>query len=385
MNNRPVRVLYYIDRLDSGGGAQKFILENIEHINNDKIHIDCLSLDDGNVFKDVEDNLCKKNVSLFKLKGIWRIGLIGFIKYIFALNKFFKDHNDYDIIHMHGTSKEFFILYFAKKYNIAVRIVHSHNIDFTTSSCIKKFIGNALKYPLRFYATDYFACSQSAGKWLFGDEKTKDDKFHIINNAIDVDKFTFDDKIRKSIRTDMGLNDNFIIGHVGRFSKQKNHDFLLEIFNEIYKTNSTAILLLIGIGDDEKKIKEKAHTMKLDECVYFLGFKNNINEYMQAMDVFLFPSKFEGLGIVLIEAQAAGLPSFTAKEVVPQEAKVTDLLKYISLDESSRVWADAVLNISNDRTIDRKNEIEKAGYSIEQTANKLEKLYADMARRKKCI
>ncbi|MPN27126.1 Glycosyltransferase Gtf1 [bioreactor metagenome] len=176
------------------------------------------------------------------------------------------------------------------------------------------------------------------------------------------------------MRSELNLENQLVIGHVGRFTDQKNHTFLIDIFFEIHKQKQNSRLILVGSGDKEDEIKEKVNTLGISDSVLFIGFKSDVSDYMQVMDMFLFPSKFEGLGLVLIEAQAAGLPSFTSASVVPEEAKVTDLLQYISLKKSAETWAKIIL----DATLQRKdtyNEICSAGYEIKSAAYKLEKFY----------
>ena len=368
-----VKVLYFVDRM-LRGGIQTFVIENMKHMDKNKIQVDYLLLDDGNKYE-LEDTLIEMGSKIFKLKGIWFRQPFDFIKYCIALNKFFKKHNDYKVVHLHSSSKNFMVLYYAKKYGIKVRIAHSHNIGFQSKNKMQILLGNIFKVPLKKYATDYFACSEIAGEWLFGKKNVKSGKVIIIHNAVDLDKFKFNNEKREKLRKELNIEDtDLVIGNVARFTNQKNHEFLIDIFNEIYKKNNSSKLLLIGTGEKEIYIKEKVNELGLTNDVIFLGFKTNVNDYMNVMDIFLFPSKYEGLGLVLIEAQANGIKCFTSQNVVPLEAKVSDLLEYISLNETSKNWANKVLSVNKNRKNVKEKIIEK-GYSIEYTAKKLEQFY----------
>ena len=225
------------------------------------------------------------------------------------------------------------------------------------------------------YATDYFACSYLAGEWLFGKNNIKNGKVKVIHNAVNYDRFKYDEKIRKEIRKEFKIKDNeLLFGNVGRFIVQKNHTFLIDIFKEIHKKNKNTKLILVGIGEKEEEIKEKVKRLDLDNFVIFAGFRKDVNKIMQAMDVFLLPSICEGLPIVGVEAQAAGIPSFASKDVVTSEAKISKVFNFISLDKKAEEWADIILNSDLTRK-DTKDELKKAGYFIEDSAKELVDFY----------
>lgn len=372
MENKKVRILYFVDRMLKGG-IQALVLEIAKNIDKNKFQLDFLLLDDGNKYE-LEDELKKYCTNVFKLQKIWLRKPIDFVKYTKALDDFFKMHNDYDIVHMHSSSKNYMVLKKAKKYGIKTRIAHSHNIDFQTSNIIKKFIGNLFKINLKKYATDYYACSKLAGEWLFGKKIVKSDNFKIINNAIDCTKFKYNEQVRKQIRDELKINENeLVLGNVGRFSEQKNHEFLIDLFMKVYSEKKNSKLLLIGTGEKEEQIKEKVKKLNIENSVIFVGFSKKVSDYMNAMDIFVFPSKFEGLGIVLIEAQANGLHCLASEGVIPNEAKVTNLLEFINLNNIEN-WKERILNMP----LERKNvqfEIENHGYSINKMVKKLEQLY----------
>lgn len=367
---RKIKVLYFVDRM-LRGGIQSLVIDWVSRFDRKKIEVDFLLLDDGNKY-DLEDNLKEMGCKVYKLKNIWVKRPSDYIRYYKEANKFFNEHNNYDVIHFHSSSKNYPILKFAKKYNIKKRISHSHNIDFQTNSLFKKLVGNIFKRMLIKYSTDYFACSQIAGEWLFG--KKSNNKVQIIRNAVDYDKFKYNEEIRKEIRKDLNIKDDeILIGNVGRFVKQKNHLFLIDIFYE-YQLKCNSKLLLIGTGELEDEIRAKVKKLKIEDKVIFLGFKTNVNDYMQAMDYFTFPSLFEGLGLVLIEAQAAGLTCFASKDVIPNEAKITKELEFISLDKTSMEWAEQIPKKITKR-INSYSQIKENGYLIEDVVENLQNLY----------
>ena len=371
--DKPVKVLYFVDRM-LRGGIQTFIIENLKHMDMDKVKVDILLLDDGNTYE-LEDELRKLGCLVYKLDGIWVKKPWDFIKQAKALDRFFKEHHDYKVVHLHSSSKNFMVLKYAKKYGINVRIAHSHCIDFQTNSSLKKLIGDLFKLPLRKYATDYFACSKEAGKWLFGEKIVNSDHFEIVHNAVDLEKYKFNEETRMKIRSELNIEkDTIVLGHVGRFVELKNHDFLIDIFYEYNKICKNSKLLLLGTGIKENEIKEKVKKLGIEESVIFAGFKNNVNEYMCAMDLFILPSKTEGLGLVLIEAQASGLKCFTSKDVVPEEAKVSELLEYISLENGAKEWAEILLETKLKR-VNNQDSIKEKGYDIIETSRFLQNFY----------
>lgn len=370
---KKVKVLLFVDRMRHGG-IQQFLVENIKHMDKINLIVDVLTLDDGKTYP-LEQAVEEAGANYYKLKGIWINKPSDYLKYAKVINDFFKKHNDYKVVHMNASSKNFLLLKYAKKYNIPVRIAHSHNIDFQTKNPVKKIIGNVLKIPMKKYATDYFACSYLAGEWLFGKNNIKNGKVKVIHNAVNYDKFKYDVKVRKEMRKDFKIKDNeLLFGNVGRFTNQKNHTFLIDIFMEIHKQNKDTKLIIVGIGEKEEEIKEKVKSLGLDKVVIFAGFRKDVNKIMQAMDVFLLPSLYEGLPVVGVEAQAAGLTSFTSKDVVTSEVKITNAIEFISLEKSAREWANIILSSDLTRK-DTKKALKKAGYFIEESAKELVNFY----------
>ncbi|KNY26832.1 glycosyl transferase group 1 [Pseudobacteroides cellulosolvens ATCC 35603 = DSM 2933] len=290
-----------------------------------------------------------------------------------SLEHFFKEHSEYKIVHGHLTSTAFMYLKIAKKYGVKCCIAHAHNTNVPRN--IKGFIEKESKKLMLKYTDRLFSCSDAAAKFYFGEKIINTRGYNVLNNAIDSSEFIYNEKDREMIRQVLELEGKFVIGHIGRFETQKNHKYLLNIFRKIVNRKSNSVLLLIGKGPLEEEVKQKVHEMKLDKNVIFMGVRSDIPLLLQGMDVFVLPSLYEGLGIVLIEAQAAGLKCF-ASSSIPSEAKITDLVTFISLENSTEYWADEILKYYNG--YNRKNcqkEIEESGYEIKSEVSNLEEFY----------
>ena len=371
MKTEPVKVLYFVDRM-LRGGIQSLVIDWVSRFDKNKIHVDFLLLDDGKEYE-LEQTLKELGCTVYKLKGIWVKTPIDFIKYKYAVKNFFKEHHDYKVVHMHSSSKNYMILKYAKKYGIPIRIAHSHNIDFQTKNPLKKLIGNLFKKPLIKYATDYFACSKIAGEWLFGKDIVESDKFRVIHNAIDYDKFKYNDDIRNETRRKLGFNDSdIVVGHVGRFVTQKNHSFLVDVFYKCYEQNNNYKLLLVGTGELEGFIKEKVKSLGIENNVIFAGFRNDANRLFNAMDIFCFPSLFEGLGLVLVEAQANGLSCFVTEKTIPEEVQINQNFRFLPLDKEK--WIEEINTADIARCNSRENIVEN-DYLIDNIVKKLESFY----------
>ena len=229
------------------------------------------------------------------------------------------------------------------------------------------------------YVTDYMCCSELAGRWLFGDKAYDSGKVYLLNNAIDLDKFKYNKSLRKEKRKELGISDDtLVIGHIGRFVAQKNHTFLIDIFNELHKKNPSSLLLLVGQGPLMEEIKNKVKELKLNDSVRFLGQRNDVNELYQAFDVFCLPSLYEGLPVVGVEAQASGLLCILSNAMT-KETKVLDITKFMSLNNTPREWADSILDdVKRYKIIDSSKEMRSKNFYIKEEAKKLEKYYLNL-------
>ena len=364
--SEPIRVAHIVGKW-LGGGVEAVVMNYYRHIDREKIQFDFICDDDSTdiPYEEIE-----------KLGG--RIILVpGYqkpFKYHKELKKIFKENN-YKIVHSHISTMSIFPLFAAWLAKVPVRIAHSHS---TTNKKEKK--KNLMKQVLRpfskVFANNYMCCSELAGRWLFGNKTYEKGKVYLLNNAIDLDKFKYDKKVRESKRKELGIKkDTLVIGHIGRFVQQKNHTFLIDIFNEIVKKNKDSVLLLAGQGPLLEETKAKVKELGIEEKVQFLGQRSDANELYQAFDVFLLPSLYEGLPVVGVEAQAAGLLCFLSSDMT-KETKVLEATTIMNLTNTPEEWAISILDkVSTYKRIDTKEEISSNNFNIEVEACKLEKEY----------
>lgn len=368
IQNKPIRILQVFSRLGRGG-AETMIMTYYRNLDRSKVQFDFL------VHTDEE---CPFDSEVIKLGGkIYRMPQYkgsNHIQYQKKWKVFLQEHTEYKIIHGHYFTISAVYFEVARKLN-RICIGHSHISNIMQDSLIGKLKYHLFIKPIKRLSDYYLACSEDAGEWMYGRDIFNHPHFHIMNNSIDAIKFTFNQTIRNQIRHEFNLENKFVIGHIGRFNYQKNHDFLIDIFSEIKNRKSDAILMLVGEGELKHDIINKINNLKLSNDVVFTGERSDVPNLLQAMDVFLFPSHYEGLGIVLIEAQAAGLPSLTSLNVVPKEAQVTELLQFISLKEDANHWSEEVIKAKNKTRLNRYQEIEEKGYDIHTNAMWLQEFY----------
>lgn len=302
--------------------------------------------------------------------NIDRKTLKGRIIYNHRLYKFLKT-NKYDIVHINSGAFFFtFLCVIMCRLTCNKKtIVHSHNTPKINK--VKRTLIKILNPLYRKMTNVHLSCSSEAAKSLF----TKTDDVIILKNGLDVNKFKYNEKIRNEYRKELGIENKQVYGHVGRFDKQKNHDFLINLFYEIQKKQD-AVLLLVGTGILEDEIKQKVKQLKIENKVLFLGFRDDVNKLLNCMDIFLFPSLYEGLGIVVIEAQTSGLPTFVSNGI-PDEANISNNFHKINTFDIKE-WTKQIANTkSKDRNNEYKNTIKK-GFDIKNTSKQLEQIYKDL-------
>lgn len=341
------------------GGLTTVMMNYYRAMDKTGLKIDFASTNDP---PDVLLDELKANGSQYFNLGSRKKQLLKYLKNLKAVLK----NGQYDVIHVNGNSATMvFELMTAKKCRVPVRIAHGHTTQ-TDHAILNKLLKSAFK---RSY-THAVAVSSKAGNWLYDGEK-----YEILKNAINVEKYQFKETIRKKIRYDLGIEDKCVIGHLGKIYEPKNHDFLIDIFYEIKKINKYACLLLVGDGELKDKIKSKCERLNLEDVI-FTGMVNNVYDYLQAMDVFVFPSLWEGSPLALIEAQASGLPCIVSSNVT-KDAKCTANTVYMDLTEGAEAWAKKAVEVSKhlpSRT-DVLDEIRLSGYDIQMEAKKLRKIY----------
>ena len=369
--NQPIRVLQIVGRMDRGG-IESFVMNLYRNIDRDRVQFDFLA----HYGKEAEynDEIRSMGGKIYEMPAIRNEKHVYYWKalsYICALNSFFKEHH-YSILHGQMTNTASIYMPIAEKNGVATRIAHSH-----TSHGKEGILGlatNVLQISTYKYATDYFACSEKAAKFLFPKSLLKNDKVKIIPNAIDSARFRYNEDIRQKVRSDLGITNKMVIGAIGRFRKEKNQIFLPEVLKEVLAIEPNAILLFIGDGPLEDEVKQKANELGVANNTVFLGSRSNVADYMQAIDVMAMPSIFEGLPVVGIEAQAAGLPIVASKGIT-QEMNILGLVDFLSLEEDKKYWAEEIVEKAQKKRKDTYSEIKAAGYDIKETASMIQDFY----------
>jgi len=366
--NKPIRVLQLFTTLNRGG-AETMIMNYYRNIDRTKVQFDfTVHRQEKGAYEDEIDFLGGKIYRFLPFHPK------NFIAYKRQISLFFDEHPEYQIIHGHVSHLGYFFYKEAKKRGIPCIIIHSHNTGMDID--IKAPFHVYFKYVSCKYPTHYFSCGQKASEWLFG--KRHDKKVHILKNAIDTKTFFYDKNISYTVKKQINLENKFVIGNIARFSPQKNHSFLIDVFSEIYNKNKNSLLILVGDGQLRLQIEEKVKSLHLENAVLFLGIRQDISELMQVFDVFLFPSLYEGLPVTLVEAQATGLKCIISDRVPDDIVIAPDLVEFISLKRSSLYWAEKVLKY--EEGYNRKNtyvEIKNSGYDILTNAKWLEQFYLD--------
>lgn len=359
------RILHVLGSLDRGG-TESMLMNYYRHIDREKVQFD---------FVIHTPNHCDFEDEVLSLGGIIhrvpRFTLINIIQYKRAWQRFFSQHREYQIIHIHHFLIAGIVLPIAAREGIPVRIAHSHNTK-PPIFILKERIMWLFHHDLIKYSTLRLACSYDAGKYLF-----KDEPFQIFYNAIETDKFQFNKDKRNKIRNEFDFNDkDLVIGHIGSFrTRQKNHSFLIDIFYELSKVRQNVKLLLIGNGGLMNEIKSKVDSLGLTDKCIFAGVREDVPDLLSAMDIFLFPSFFEGLTVVGIEAQASGLPCIFS-DTLSNDTCITDLVTKVSLEKDAKYWAAVVnsIEIGKERAF-YPCEVAKAGYDVNLNIKKLNSFY----------
>ena len=368
----PIHVLV-LDTVMDRGGAEAMIMNYMRNINRDVIKFDFLTNRDYRAaYEDEIESLGGKVYHMCPMyPGKFR-------QYKREVREFLKAHPEYQIIHSNLEERSYFALKEAKKLGVPVRISHSHNRPLGFD--LKLIIRYYFRFMLKYYNTHMFSCGVEAGDWLYG--KKNRDKVIIMNNAIDARQYTYDATKAKEMRRSLGISpEQKVIGHVGRFFPQKNHPFLIDIFKAIHEKDENTVLLLVGGGEQDdhlkNEMKQKVEDLGLGECVQFLGVREDVDEVMQAFDLFLLPSLFEGLPVTMVEAQASGLPCVISDKV-PIQCDITGNVKVVGLDESPVVWADVMLGYVDEyERNDTFDKVKKAGFDIQENAKWLEEFYRE--------
>lgn len=369
-----IRVLHVIGRMGSGG-AETMIMNLYRKIDRSQIQFDFVVHTDEKAFYD--DEILALGGKIYSTN---RYNIVNYFSYKKFWDEFFEQHPEYQIVHGHINSSAAVYLSSAKRHG-RIAVVHSHATR-NTKRNLRAYVFDISVYPIRFIADYFWGCSLQAGLDRFGKNVVDADSFRILNNGIETEKYAYSPQNREKIRSQYKIsNEAYIVGHVGRFTYAKNHDFLIDTFEKLHQTIPDSKLMLVGEGELENTIREKVRTLHLETDVIFVGQVKNVCDYLQAMDVFVFPSAFEGLGIALIEAQAAGLPCVVS-ENIQQEAKLPcDLVHTLNISDGAKLWAEQIQELRGTKRKDTSQVVKDAGFDIEESAKTLQEFYQEISRK----
>lgn len=362
----PLRILHVIGAMDRGG-AETIIMNLYRQIDRKKYQFDFLVHTERKC--DYDDEIYSLGGRIFHVP---RYLIVNYFSYAGKCKKLMEEHPEWKIVHGHIGSSASVYLRVARKLN-RFTIAHSHKMNQLSSP--GDVIHKIMTYDNRWIADYFMACSRQAGLDRYGKKIVESNRFLVLNNGIDAPKYCFDPEVRQNLRKQFHIGNELVVGHIGRFVKIKNHEFLLEVFKEVLRIKPDAKLVLVGRGPLEAAMKRKAEELGMKDNVLFLGVREDIPKLLSMMDIFVFPSFHEGLGIVAIEAQAAGLPCVISS-TIPDEAVITTDVKKMELTEKAEKWADVIIDMSEIK--ERQNNLEdvrKAGFDIGSSVKQLTQVY----------
>jgi len=362
-----IRILHSVSNMDRAG-IETMLMNYYRNIDRSQVQFDflCNKTKPGAYDEEILD----LGGRIFHTPGL---NPLVFMSYQHYMGRLFAEHPEYRILHGHNGAFAVYSLYAAKCAKIPVRIFHGHDTNLTRD----------LKYPLKIFCMQFmeqninhrFACGVEAARFYYGDKVVQEGSFRVLPNAIDVDKFVFKENVREYMREKHNLQNRKVIGHIGRFMHQKNHEFLLNIFAKLHQQVPEVFLVLLGDGELMPAVKRQAQALGIFQDVMFVGNVPNANEWYQAFDMFLLPSHYEGLPVVGIEAQAAGLPVIFA-DTITKEIAFNEQVKYIRLYSSIDQWTKEIINsLKQTERPDNFSLITDNNYNIRLEAVKLQKLY----------
>lgn len=358
----PIRILHIVSYMQRRG-LETMLMNCFRHIDRDAVQFDFIV--HRSFRADYDDEIEALGGRIYRLPRLNPFDP-GYKK---ALRDFFHEHKEYRIVHCHLDCMSSIPLSVAKEFGVPVRIAHAHssNQDRDWKYLLKR---HYLK-KIPDVATHFFACSEEAAQWMFPNQNVR-----IIKNGIETEKFSYSPEIREQIREELGLNHCLTLGHVGRFIPVKNHNFVIDVFSAVCKCVPDAKLLLVGNGPAEASIQEKVKNLGLEQNVLFLGLRDDVHRILQAMDVFMLPSMYEGLSLSTVEAQVSGLPCLFSTNV-SSACRMTDTVQFIELDDK-KAWENAILSMRNNIRVSGRAEIIEAGFDIRTTAEFLQNFYVDL-------
>lgn len=372
MSKEPIRVLQIVGRMDRGG-IETMIMNLYRHIDREKVQFDFLAhYGREAVYNDEIRAMGGRIYEMPALRDETHIYYWRIFSYIKALDRFFKEHPEYCVIHGHMTNTASIYMPIAKRHGVFCRISHSHNTHAKAGMVGK--VTDFLQKSIYKYATDFFACSEAAKHWFYPSELISSGKVQILANAVEAQRFRFDPEKREKMRKSLELGESLTVICVARFRPEKNQTFLIDVLREMLNVRQDVVFLFAGDGPCEEKVKAKAKECGVEEHTRFLGMRTDVPELLQAADVFALPSLWEGLPVTAIEAQASGLHCVVS-EGLTEEMNAIDMVEYLSLKAGAVKWAEALFHAAANCRWDTYEEIRSAGYDINVTAPWLQEFY----------
>ena len=375
MNESTLRVLHITEML-SAAGIESFIMNMYRNIDRNKVQFDFLVLRNQKEFYDDEVKKLggRKYYVHSKKNNTW----MRILDEANQIEKFLKE-NHYDIVHIHYTTPlRAPYLLAAKKAGVGTRIYHAHSAAISGKSKLKMMVYEYYRKKIIEWGTDWFGCSRAAAEWIFPQKYVDSDKVKVVYNGIDTKRFKYNVEKRREIRAELGIVDNFLLVHTGRFIDQKNQGFVLDVFKVVKQKNPDAKMVFLGTGYLLNEIEQKAEMLGIKSDVFFLGVKENVQDYLSAADCYIMPSLYEGLPVAAVEAQCSGLPCVMSANIT-KEVALTKATCFLSLDESVDVWADEVLKYRNFQRTDSSQEVADKGYDVLTVSKWLENFYLKCA------
>lgn len=351
------------------GGAEKVARDIRFYTDSDLYQMDYVVYDD--TVEGYETELAEAGCNIYHLPE----PSTGYIRYLKELYRLIKD-NGYDVVHAHAMFNCGWVAVIAKLCGVPVRISHSHSVDAQPDkSVIQRVYEKVMQLLIVSFSTHYVGCGVKAGETLFGKNRYHKKGITILN-GIDTKKFVYSEENRNEIRKRHNIEDSFVIGHVGHLMKVKNQSFLINLMPEILKINENAILLLLGEGEDRPELEKQIKDLGLSQKIIMTGNVTDVHKYLSAMDVFAFPSLYEGMPLSVIEVQTNGLPCIMS-DTVPKDVVLTDLIKSLSLKDKSDAWVNALLNAERNDPYKYEEKIKGLGLGSKEMVNKIAKLYCE--------
>ena len=369
---KKIKILQYTGAMNRAG-AETLLMNIYRNINRDKFEFHFISHTKEKC--DYDDEIKKLGGKVIYLE---RPRIKNIKKFSNDIKKIIDEHGPYNAIHTHMQLLNGIVLNEAKKNDIRVRVSHAHlNGDYNKGNIIRKIYVNYSKYLINQNSTHRIACSNESGEYLYNGNE-----FNLVKNAIDINQFKFNIK-EDHIYNELNLSKDIkLITHIGRFVEAKNHDFIIEVFDKVVKKDNAYRLLLVGQGELIESIKNKVQEYRLQEYIYFLGLRSDINKILASTDVFLMPSILEGLPVVLVEAQAGGIPCIISDNIPDECDMGLDLIEYLSLNSKHEEWANSIIQASKNKSLNkidfntRKDKITNNGYDLEKNIEFLSELYS---------